>query len=41
MKTTWNIIKAETDRLKGPITKTINNYQNYPEAFNKYFFVNI
>jgi len=37
MKTTWNIIKAETNRLKGPITTTINNYQNSPEAFNKYF----
>jgi len=37
MKTTWNIIKAETNRLKGPITTTINNNQNSPEAFNKYF----
>jgi len=37
MKTTWNIIKAETNRLKGPITTTTNNYQNSPEAFNKYF----
>jgi hypothetical protein len=36
-KTTWNIIKAETNRLKGPTTSTINNYQNSPEAFNKYF----
>jgi hypothetical protein len=25
MKTTWNIIKTETNRLKGPITSTINN----------------
>jgi len=37
MKTTWNIIKAETNRLKEPITTTINNYQNSSEAFNKYF----
>ena len=37
MKTTWNIIKAQTNRLKGPITTTINNNQNSPEAFNKYF----
>jgi len=37
MKTTWNIIKAETNRLKGPTTSKINNYQNSPEAFNKYF----
>jgi hypothetical protein len=38
MKTTWNIIKAETNRLKGTTTTTTNNYQNSPEAFNKYFF---
>jgi len=38
MKTTWNIIKAETNRLKGPITRTINNNQNSPKAFNKYFW---
>jgi len=37
MKTTWNIIKAETNRLKGPTNTTINNYQNSPKAFNKYF----
>jgi hypothetical protein len=37
MKTTWNIIKAEKCRLKGPTYTTINNYQNSPEAFNKYF----
>jgi len=37
MKTTWNIIKAETNRLKGPITTAVNNYKNSPEAFNKYF----
>ena len=35
--TTWNIIKAETNRLKGTTTTTTNNYQNSPEAFNKYF----
>jgi len=37
MKTTWNIIKAETNRLKGPITTTINNNQNSAQDFNKYF----
>jgi len=37
MKTTWNIVKAETNRLKGPITTTINNNQNSPKAFTKYF----
>jgi len=36
MKTTWNIVKAETNRLKGPTTTTVNNNQNSPEAFNKY-----
>jgi hypothetical protein len=37
MKTPRNIIKAETNKLKGPTNTTINNYQNFPEAFNKYF----
>jgi hypothetical protein len=37
MKTTWNIVKAETNRPKGPTNTTTNNYQNSPEAFNKYF----
>ena len=37
MKTTWNIIKAETNRLKGPTNTTINIYQNSLQAFNKYF----
>ena len=37
MKTTWNIITAETNRPKGPTNTTINNYQNSPEAFNIYF----
>jgi hypothetical protein len=34
IKTTWNIIKAEKNRIKGhkPI-----KYQNSPEDFNKYF----
>ena len=36
-KTTWSIIRTETNRLKGPTTLTINSYQNSPEAFNKYF----
>jgi hypothetical protein len=33
MKTTWNIVKAETNRLKGPIITTIYNNQNSPEDF--------
>jgi hypothetical protein len=37
MKTTWNIIKAESNRLKGTMTATTNNNQNSAEAFNKYF----
>jgi len=37
MKTTWNIRKTETNRLKEPITKTINNNQNSPKALKKYF----
>ena len=37
MKTAWNIIKSETNRLKGPTNTTINNNQISPEAFNKYF----
>ena len=37
MKTTQNIIKVETNRLKGTTTTNTNNYQNSPEAFNKYF----
>jgi len=37
MKTTWNIVQAETNRLKGPITTTIYNNQNSAEDFNKYF----
>jgi hypothetical protein len=37
MKTTWNIIETETNRLKGPASSNINSYQNSPEAFNKYF----
>jgi len=36
-KTTWNIIKTETNWIKGPTTLAINSYQNSPEAFNKYF----
>jgi single-stranded DNA-specific DHH superfamily exonuclease len=34
MKTTWNIIEAETSRVMG---HTFSKYQNSPEAFNKYF----
>jgi hypothetical protein len=37
MKTTWNITKVETNRLRGPTDTTINSYQNSPESFNKYF----
>jgi len=37
MRTTWNIIKVETNGLNGPITAYINNNQNSPKAFNKYF----
>jgi hypothetical protein len=37
MKTTWNIIKSETGRLNG---HTTSKYQNTPDTFNKYFFVN-
>ena len=34
MKTTWNIIKAETNRLNRPTTC---KYQNSPDVFNKHF----
>jgi hypothetical protein len=34
MKTTWNIIKAETNRTKG---HAFNIFQNYLQAFNTYF----
>jgi hypothetical protein len=34
VKTIWNIIKLEANRLKG---NTISKYHNSPEAFNKYF----
>jgi len=34
MKATWNIIKAETNRVKGT-TNIVHN--NFPEAFNRYF----
>ena len=37
MKTTWNIIKMETNRLKGGINTAPINYQNSPEAFTRYF----
>jgi hypothetical protein len=35
IKTTWNIIKKETNRHKR--LKTVTNYHNSPEAFNNYF----
>jgi hypothetical protein len=34
MKTTWNIIKTDTNRAKG---HSFIKYYNFPEAFNKYF----
>jgi exonuclease III len=34
MKSTWNIVKAETNRSK---EHTFNKYHNSSEAFNKYF----
>jgi hypothetical protein len=34
MKTTWNIIKSETNRLKG---HTGTNYENSPDTFNYHF----
>jgi hypothetical protein len=34
MKTIWNIIKLETNKLKG---HTVSKYQNSPEALNRYF----
>jgi hypothetical protein len=38
MKTTWNIIKSETGRPNG---HTTSEYQNCPDAFNKYFFLRL
>jgi hypothetical protein len=35
IKTTWNIIKKETNRHKK--LKSVTNYDNSPEAFNNYF----
>jgi hypothetical protein len=34
MKTTWNIIKSETNRLKG---QTVSNYENSLDTFNDNF----
>jgi hypothetical protein len=34
MKTTWNVIKSETNRLKG---QTVSNYKNSPDTFNDNF----
>jgi hypothetical protein len=34
MKTTWNIIKSETNRLK---SHTVSNYKNSPDIFNDHF----
>jgi len=37
IKTTWNIIKKETNRHKR--LKTVTDYHNSPEAFNNYFLI--
>ena len=37
IRTTWNIIKAETNRSKGPLNTITNNSLNSPEAYNRYF----
>jgi hypothetical protein len=34
MKTTWNIIKSETSRLKG---HKVITYKNSPDTFNDHF----
>jgi hypothetical protein len=34
MKTTWNIIRSETNRMKG---HTVNKHENFPDTFNAYF----
>jgi hypothetical protein len=34
MKTTWNIIKSETNIPKG---QTVSNYKNSPDTFNDHF----
>ena len=37
MRTAWNIIKTETNRVKETTNIIYNNYQNSPEVFNRYF----
>ena len=37
IKTTWNIIKAETNRLKGPSNTDTSSSQNSPEDYNRHF----
>jgi hypothetical protein len=34
MKTMWNVIKSETNRLKG---HTVSNDENSPDTFNDHF----
>jgi hypothetical protein len=34
MKTIWNIIKSDSNRLKD---QTFSNYENSPDTFNDYF----
>ena len=37
ISTTWNIIKTETNRVKGTTNIIYNNHKNSPQAFNRYF----
>ena len=37
IKAAWDIVKAETNRINRP---SDNRYQNSPNAFNNYFFIN-
>ena len=39
IRTTWNIIKAEMNRSKGPLNTITNNSLNSPEAYKRYFFI--
>jgi hypothetical protein len=34
MKTTWSIIKSDSNRLKD---QTVSNYENSPDTFNDHF----
>jgi hypothetical protein len=37
IKTIWNIIKAEMNRVQGTTNIILNNCQNSSETFNRYF----